>query len=313
MLRGATGPFFLDVGFADTHRVYSPAEQDATRYVRPPMPIPDAPETRLDMARYIESAKLLDRALGIVLDAIDETGLRDNTIVVCTTDHGLAFPYMKCNLTDHGTGVLLIVRGPGNLSGGRVLDALVSQVDLFPTLCDLAGIEHPDWLAGTSLLPVIDGEAGEVNEQVYSEVTFHAAYEPQRMIRTREWTYIRRFADRDLPVLPNCDDGETRDYLLAHGWAEQPVAREQLYNNVLDPVQRDNRIADTTVADIRDDLKARLETWMRETGDPLLQGEVPIPPGGRVNDPDARSFSEDLLEGQADGTVKRIPNPRVNA
>ena len=313
MLRNASSPFFLDVGFFDTHRVFPQAEQDATRYVRPPLPIPDAPETRMDMARYIESAKRLDRALGTVLDDIDDAGIRDNTIVLCTTDHGLAFPTMKCNLTDHGTGVLLILRGPGNLSGGRVSDALVSQIDLYPTLCDLAGIAHPAWLAGTSLLPVIDGNADEVNQQVFSEVTFHAAYEPQRMIRTREWTFIRRFADRDLPVLPNCDDGESRDYLLAHGWGEQPVAREQLYHNVLDPLQRVNRIDDPAVARIRDDLRNRLETWMRETGDPLLAGDVPLPPGGRVNDQDATSFAEDLLEGQADGTVKRIANPRINA
>ncbi len=48
---------------------------------------------------------------------------------------------MKCNLTDHGTGVLLIMRGPGGFSGGKVNDALVSHLDLYPTICDLAGID----------------------------------------------------------------------------------------------------------------------------------------------------------------------------
>jgi len=82
---------------------------------------------------------------------------------------------------------------------------------------------------------------------------------------------------------------------------------------VFDPMQRANRIDDPAVAGVRDDLRNRLQAWMRDTGDPLLHGDVQIPPGAQVNDPDAKSFSEPLLEGQADGTVKRIPNPRVNA
>ncbi len=107
------------------------------------------------MANYIDSARLLDERMGDVLDAIDRNGLRDNTLVICTTDHGIAFPRMKCNLTDQGIGVLLILRGPGGCSGGKVVDGMVSHIDLFPTICELIGIPVPAYAQGLSVLPLI--------------------------------------------------------------------------------------------------------------------------------------------------------------
>jgi arylsulfatase A-like enzyme len=305
-------PMFLDIGFSETHRVYPEVDTAAARYVRPPVPVPDAPETRLDMARYQASVVTLDAALGRVLAVLDELGLRESTLVICTTDHGLAFPGMKCNLTDHGTGVLLIMRGPGDFAGGRVIDSLVSQIDLYPTLCDVLAIPRPAWLTGRSLMPIISGTRDEVNEEIFAEVTFHAAYEPQRVIRTQEWTYIRRFGNRRLPVLPNCDDGESRQYLFDHGWDQQPLAPEQLYHNILDPVQGTNRFDDASVTPVRRDLRHRLEQWMAATGDPLLNGDVPPPPGVLINDPASRSFHEDPFEVQPDGSFRRIPNSGIN-
>ena len=63
---------------------------------------------------------------------------------------------------------MLIMRGPGGFHGGRVSDALVSQIDLFPTLCELAGIEPPPWLQGRSLMPLARREADEVNDAVFT-------------------------------------------------------------------------------------------------------------------------------------------------
>ena len=310
--RDAAGePFFMDVGFVETHRPFPPVDPEEGRYVRPPAPLSDAPETRYDMATYHASARQLDTAMGMILDALDEAGLAESTLVIATTDHGIAFPLMKCNCTDHGTGVLLIMRGPGGFSGGKVSEALVSQVDVFPTVCDVLQIDHPAWLQGTSLLPVIDGTQAEVNEEIFAEVTYHAAYEPQRAIRTRRWTYIRRFDDRELPVLPNCDDGESRDYLLHNGWDQRPIDREQLYDNLFDPVQSRNVIDDPASADVADELRDRLRAWMERTADPLLDGPVPLPAGAAVNDPASRSFLDDLIVANADGTTRREANPRT--
>lgn len=310
---GAYAPFFIDVGFVDTHRRYPEVTEDQARYVRVPPHLPDAPQTRIDMARYGASLRNLDAGVGLVLDALDEHGLTDNTLVICTTDHGLAFPGMKCNLTDTGTGVLLILRGPEPFAGGRVCDALISQIDLYPTIGEVLGIERLAWLQGTSIMPVVRGEAEKVNDAIFAEVTYHAAYEPQRAIRTREWLHIERFDERELPVLPNCDDGESRDVLLDHGWAERPVDHVQLYDNIFDPLQRVNLAGVEAYEPIVANMRSRLRDWMARTGDPLLDGPVPLPPGASANDPAARSFAEDLLVAGPDGTLERVPNPRINA
>ena len=118
------------------------------------------------------------------------------------------------------------MRGPGGFSGGKVFDAMVSQIDLFPTICDLLGIAQPHWLQGTSLMPLIREEKSDVRDSLFAECTFHAAYEPQRAIRTKRWKYIRRFIDRKAPVLANCDDSLSKDVWMEYGWRERQIAPE---------------------------------------------------------------------------------------
>ncbi len=290
---GPEEPFFLSVGFSDTHREFEPISDAADpRYCRPPEPIPDTPETREDMARFMSSARTVDAKMGRVFEALGRTGLAENTLVICTTDHGIAFPRMKCNLTDGGIGVMLIMRGPGGFEGGRVVDSLVSQIDLFPTLCELLEIEPPPWLQGVSLMPLIRGETTEVRQEIFAEVNYHAAYEPMRAIRTRRWKYIRRYDDRTRPVLPNCDDSPSKSLWLEHGWAEIPPDREALYDLIFDPNEKENLVSNPRAAEVLAEMRARLDAWMRSTDDPLLRGPVPAPPGAIVNDPDGLSPQE---------------------
>lgn len=280
-------PFFLTVGFGETHREFPPpAPADDARYLRPPAPLPDTPETRADVAAFQASATDLDHGIGLVLGALDAAGLAENTLVICTTDHGLPFPRMKCNLTDHGTGVMLILRGPGGFGGGRVSDALVSQVDLFPTLCELLEIDPPEWLQGRSLLPLVRGEVAEINDAVFAEVNYHGQYEPQRMIRTRRWKYIRRYLDRTVPSLANCDNSPSKELLLRRGWADLRMAEEQLYDLTFDPNEAANLAHHAHHADVMAELRERLTRWMEETDDPILRGPIPEPEGATISRPD---------------------------
>jgi arylsulfatase A-like enzyme len=290
---GLPEPFFLSVGFFETHRTFfEPSTIRDSLYSQPPVNLPDTPATRQDMAAFKASARHLDQGVGSVLAALDGAGLADRTLLICTTDHGLPFPGAKATLYDRGLGVMLILRGPGGFWGGRVVDAAVSHLDLFPTICDLGGIEPPAWLDGASLLPLVRGETIALHDELFGEVTYHAAYEPQRAIRTDRFKYIRRFEDRDRPVLPNIDDGPTKDELLARGWDEWGTEREQLFHLDFDPNEMRNLIGNPRYADVAADLRERLEAWMRETGDPLLDGPVPLPPGAWANDPDQLSASD---------------------
>ncbi len=285
-------PFFLDCGFFETHRREAPegafVEKRSTvgdpRYVRPPANLPDTPDTRKDYADFIAAAGVLDRKIGIVLDALGAAGLADNTLVIITTDHGLPFPGAKCNLTDAGTGVMLIVRGPGGFAGGRVIDAMVSHMDLFPTICDLAGIAKPAWLEGQSMLPLVGGKVTQLHEALFAEVTFHSAYEPQRSVRTSRWKYIKRFEDRNRVTLSNIDDGLSKSELATHGWADHERPGEALYDLEFDPTEMQNLAADPRHAGVLVEMRARLETWMKQTADPLLAGPVAPPTGARVTD-----------------------------
>jgi arylsulfatase A-like enzyme len=286
-------PFFMSVGFFETHReFFEPTSAQDALYSRPPENLPDLPETRRDIAAFKASARSLDQGVGTVLDALNSSGLTDNTLVILTTDHGLAFPGAKATLYDRGLGVMYILRGPGGFTGGRVVDAMVSHLDIYPTVCDLIGVEHPPWLQGKSLLPLMRGEVDDLRDVLFAEATFHAAYEPQRAVRTPRWKYIRRFDGRDRPVLPNTDDSLSKDVLLRFGWAERKVDEEQLFDLVADPNEAQNLAYEPAYASELAELRAHLQRWMEETEDPLLEGPVVPPEGVELNDPDGISPEE---------------------
>ncbi|HEY3727524.1 MAG TPA: sulfatase, partial [Solirubrobacteraceae bacterium] len=168
-------PFFMSVGFFETHRsFFAPSSVRDRVYSLPPPFLPDTAEIRQDVAAYKASARSLDHGVGSVLNTLHETGLDRNTLVICTTDHGLAFPTAKASLLDRGIGVMLIMRGPG-MPIGTAHDELVSQLDVFPTVCDVAGIDQPPWLQGNSLVPLVSRtETPGKRLQIFSELTYHA-------------------------------------------------------------------------------------------------------------------------------------------
>jgi N-sulfoglucosamine sulfohydrolase len=293
---GIQEPFFMSVGFFETHRsFFAPSNVRDRVYSLPPPFLPDTPEIREDIASYKASARSLDHGVGAVLNALHQTGLDERTLVICTTDHGLAFPTAKASLLDRGIGVMMIIRGP-EFGGGRAYDQLVSQVDLFPTICELAGIDRPPWLVGRSLLPLVRGEEDpEARAAIFSELTYHAAYEPQRAIRTDRYKYIRRFDDYPYPVLPNCDDSPSKEAYLARGWATRTVARESLHDLFFNPGEGRNLVGVADYEPILEEMRGRLQEWMVQTDDPLLRGPVSPPRGARINGQTQLSADEPTL------------------
>ena len=290
---GIREPFFMSVGFFETHRsFFEPSSVRDRVYSLPPPFLPDTPEIRDDVAAYKASARSLDHGVGSVLNALQQSGLDERTLVIFTTDHGLAFPTAKASLLDRGIGVSLLVRGPG-FAGGRAHDELVSQIDIFPTVCELAGIAIPPWAIGRSLLPLVHGQEDPgTRSEIFAELTYHAAYEPQRAIRTERYKYVRRFDDYPYPVLANCDDSPSKEAYLSRGWGQRPVARERLHDLFFNPGEGRNVIEDDAYTDVLRDLRDRLHQWMVDTNDPLLRGPIAAPAGARINLQSQRSAEE---------------------
>ena len=93
-------------------------------------------------------------------------------------------------------------------------------------------------------------------------------------------------------MLPNCDDGLSKDVWLEHGWHANHVAPEQLYDLIFDPNETCNLAERPEAPSLLNELRSRLEAWMRETQDPLLAGPIPPPIGAEINRPDQQSPSE---------------------
>ena len=220
-------PFFLSVGFFETHReFFEPTSVRDALYSAPPPNLPDTPATRRDMASYKASARSLDQGVGAVLNALDEHELADDTLVVLTTDHGLAFPGAKATLSDRGIGVLLIMRGPGGFHGGRVSDALVSQVDLYPTMLRARGDRDARTACRAARCcrscasevprgPRRDLRRADLPRRLRAPARDpHAALEVHPALRRR----------RDCRCSPTSTTGRPRTLLLEAGWADAAAA-----------------------------------------------------------------------------------------
>lgn len=283
-------PLFLSYGMEYTHREFPEVDSDINPdYVNTPESLPDIPDIRKDMAAFIISAERADRCLGILIDAIKEVGIEDESLIIYTTDHGIAFPFMKSTLNDGGIGVSLILKFPDNPKKGETLDSLVSQLDIFPSICDLFNFEFPSYLEGSSIMPLFTGEKDEIREEIFAEVSYHAAYEPMRAVRTKRYKFIKFFGKHDKIVPANIDDSPSKDFLVENGYLDTKRDTEMLFDLYFDPNEKNNLVNEESYQNIYHKLKNKLDNWMRQTDDPLLKGEVSKPEGALVNRMDTLS------------------------
>ena len=279
-----SSPFFLSFGMRNTHRKWSHCENPKPEYVLPPYLVADTPENRLEYCDYLESLSQADDCVGEIIAALKQNRLWENTAVLFTTDHGIAYPNMKCNLYDTGTGVAFILRIPGK--GHSVCDALCSQLDLFPTVCDLLELPKPDWLQGVSMLPLLNGERKEIHDFIFSEITFHATYEPSRSVRSKHYKLIRFFDGGELPKMPNICAGIAKDLYAKTPLSREPRPKELFFDLIADPCERLNLAEDPHYREPYLLHAAALDAWMRRTEDPLLGGTDlmrVIGKGSRIN------------------------------
>jgi N-sulfoglucosamine sulfohydrolase len=156
----------------------------------------DTPGTREELAGLQGAMRHLDEELGRWTDALHALGLESNTLMIVTTDHGIAMPRAKCSLYDPGIQVALVLRRAGRPGwcGGRVRKEMISSIDVLPTVLELAGIPVPANVQGRSFAPLLDGRAYTPCREVFCELTYHNYYDPVRCIRTEGQKLIANFS-----------------------------------------------------------------------------------------------------------------------
>lgn len=262
---------------------------DGSKLTLPPR-MADTPQTRAARARYLEAVSLADRDLGLVMDAVKKT-LGDNTIMLFTADHGAQFPFGKWNCYDAGLHTPLVVSWPGKVKGGSKSDALVSWIDLLPTLVTAAGGEAPAGIDGRSFLSVMLGQTTSHRETVFGTHSGDGKMNryPIRSVRTKDFIYVRNL-DPELQHHTHVDLGnpgtDGRGYW--DSWAEAAktdakvaavVQRyhkrpaEELYDLSKDPWELKNLAGDAEQAERMSRMRGELDAWMKRTGDGGMETE----------------------------------------
>ena len=298
-------PFFLMANSNDPHRPYHGSAQEANRWsqavrdtfatpskvyapdeITVPGFLPDLPAIRTEIAQYFSSARRCDDTVGRILDALDDAGAADNTIVIFLSDNGIAVPFAKTNVWLHSTRTPMIIRWPGEVAPASTDERnFVSGIDLMPTLLDAIGVGHGASLRfdGTSFLPLLRGEP--LPDQLDHAVTvFHETsgrrrYE-MRAVQSARYGYIfNAWSDGATTFRNESQNGLTWNAMVAAGGTDPSVqarvdhfrlrSPEEFYDYVQDPDAIFNLNTQGVLDDPRSEARATLLAWMARTGDPL--------------------------------------------
>lgn len=303
--RDRSRPFLLAVGFFRPHTPYvAPKAPYFDMYPEDQMPLvtgveedhKDVPKAALasrkpeqdamtDQQRrqakqaYYASISFLDAQVGRVLDAVDRLGLAENTIVVFTSDHGYHMGehglYQKMSLFEESVRVPLLVVAPGRCAAGGMARSPVAQVDIFPTLAALCGVEPPKNLQGQSLVPLLADPAAAGRGWALTQVTRgggsgrgpgkpkDAGAQPNQFfgysLRTPRWRYTE--------------------------WDEGREGRE-LYDHDADPSELTNLAEVPAHANVVADLSRQLAQSVKQT----------LPPSGTVPEVKPMTWNPNLTK-----------------
>ena len=197
------------------------------------------------IARAYAQVTLVDAAGGLILDALDELGLAENTLVVWTTDHGDGLAChgghfdKRSYMPEELVRVPLAMRYPGRIPTGQVSEALVSNIDCAPTLLDTAGLSFEELVDGESLLPLACGEASTWREDLMLETHGHMEEHIGRLVVTDRYKYTANAGQMD-----------------------------ELYDLEKDPYELKNLIDDPSHRAVLKDMRSRLNSWRKRTSDP---------------------------------------------
>mgnify|MGYP001316929946 CR=1 FL=1 len=215
--------------------------------------------------------------LGQVLNMVDNYGLRENTMFIYASDHGLSG---KWSLKEQGLRVPFIVRWPGKIKANTTSETLLSLVDVLPTILDVSDTEIPIEIDGKSFLEILIGSNRKINDYVFGVSTRQNIRQckifPSRMVRGERYKLIRNFNSVEV-VNSNLGDNSVINTFAKIGAESFPnIPYEELYDLSRDPYQKRNLINDPKHKEIKIRLSVALENWMKSQGDFLLDNPISL-------------------------------------
>ncbi len=278
-------PFYAQVNLSQTHRPFENDPDnpiDHNKVTLPPY-YPDHPMAKRDWANYLEDMQILDKNVGKVLARLDDDGLADNTIVFFFGDHGRCHIRDKQFLYDGGIRVPLLIRWPGHIEPGTIVDDMVSMIDLGPTCLNLIGEKIPSFMQGQPFM----GQGAKTRDCIFAaRDRCDETVDRIRCVRTKRFKYIRNFYP-DRPYM-QFNAYKKRQYpvwtlvqvLKKQGKLTPAQAKfaadtrppEELYDLQTDPHELNNLAPDKAHADKLSEMRAILDTWIKQTND---KGAIP--------------------------------------
>lgn len=290
-------PFLLVVNDHSPH-VYWP---ETSTYNADNVKIPSnhiaTEETKEARAKYYTDITKMDSNLGKLMKSLKSNNLIDNTIFIFTSDQGPQWAFGKWSLYDYGIRVPLLIKWPEKIREGSSTDALISLVDITPTLIQVAGgipPSEPSMIDGKSFLSLLQGKAFKGRENIFATHTGDGKMNPNpiRMIRNKRYKYILNLAP-DVRYTTHMDkankNGEGGGYWpswITKSFEDEHAAavlyryhthpKEELYDIQLDPNERVNLASEKAYRDILQNLKSKLNAWRKQQRDSESGAYIPL-------------------------------------
>lgn len=258
-----------------------------------PVTFIDTPQTREHWARYLSDITHMDAEMGRVLDLV-EARFGADYICMFSSDHGGQWPFGKWNLYDSGARVPLLVSWPGKIPAASRTDAMVSWVDLIPTLIDLAGGSVPDDIDGKSFADVLLAKKDQHRDRIFTTHTGDTKYNiyPMRAVRAGNFKYIHNLCpdayhsnhsdllrrDGAGAYWDSWDDAAKSDPKAAatiRSYQSRPEF--QLFDLEKDPLELHNLAYNPEYRDRLESLQSVLAEWTKSQGDDLKPHRDPYP------------------------------------
>lgn len=292
------GPVCLMVGDRRPHVTWTEENLYTPAKITLPDVLIDTPDTREHWCRYLTDITRMDEEMGRTYELARQR-FGDDFVFLFTSDHGAQWPFGKWNLYDLGIRVPLVAVWPGKIKAGTRTDAMVSWVDILPTLIDIAGQDVPSDIDGRSFKNVLVGDTSDHRDRIYTTHTGDGPMNifPIRSVRTKDMKYIWNL--RPDAYHTNHSNFLRRDGagFFWHSWEDKaktdPKAQQiidayyvrapvEVFDLKDDPRERHNVANDPKYSGAMRSLRNDLEAWAESQGDDLQPHQAPYPNGEPV-------------------------------